>query len=262
MATYDKEWGPTCRFARKEYGPGVLIGEFPLYTDGGKARRRVDGILIRGGSQFEAHQWFDLDEHARQHWASESHGSKLAVVQTKVAAVGLAVLGQALLSHLLIEERFSPVVLETVALGASVDEELLAVLEDDRFSGLRIAADDSLHFKSTKVRTHERTGSTPPLCRPRTSRVGMRGEVCVSPVSRGRGSVCRGEARATGTVGPVGPERRPPALCEKASSRSPRARDLRCGARSSRRPCHCFVARRRRGRRSRLDRPSLSFSGG
>ncbi|MEZ5101987.1 MAG: hypothetical protein R3C15_19740 [Thermoleophilia bacterium] len=142
MATYDREWEPTLRFAERTYGSGVLIGEFPLFTEGGKTRRRVDGILIRGGTRFEAHQWKDLlEESSTGYWADRLHGGRLVVIQTKLTTVGLAVLGQALLSDLLIAERFNPRALETVALASGADQAISRLLANDLFRRLRVEVD-------------------------------------------------------------------------------------------------------------------------
>jgi hypothetical protein len=131
MASYDREWLPTCTFAGT-LGRGELVGEFPLWTGArGEIRRRVDGILIRNSQASQplrSRQWQDLSDHEKSAWTEQMQGGDLVVVQTKLTVIGLAVLGQALMSDLLIRDRFGPTRLETVALCTGPDPVLEEVL--------------------------------------------------------------------------------------------------------------------------------------
>jgi hypothetical protein len=62
-------------------------------------------------------------------------GHDLIVVQTKASRVGMYLLGQALFSHLLIEDRFAPRSIRTVALCAADDAVLTPARRALRYRG-------------------------------------------------------------------------------------------------------------------------------
>jgi hypothetical protein len=152
MASYDREWQPTRQFAEVEYASGTLLGEFPLWTGSGRIRRRVDGILVRNRRPFVARQWKELvDVGEADAWVQAMRGGNLVVIQTKLTTVSLAVLGQALASHLLIGEQFDPAALETVALTTGYDTEVSGVLSEPAFQGIRVAIAQGYPSKSPRL---------------------------------------------------------------------------------------------------------------
>jgi hypothetical protein len=91
--------------------------------------RVVDAVIIVGGD----HRIASRAENVSLDWHD------LIVVQTKASRLGMSLLGQALFSRLLIEDRFAPRSVRTVALCADDDAVLrpLAV----RF-GIEVVVDD------------------------------------------------------------------------------------------------------------------------
>ena len=109
---------------------GTLLEEYLVVPRSrGVGRRVVDAVIIVGGDHriaFRAEN-VSLDGH------------DLIVVQTKASRLGMYLLGQALFSCLLVEDRFAPRSVRTVALCAADDAVLrpLAV----RF-GIEVVVDD------------------------------------------------------------------------------------------------------------------------
>jgi hypothetical protein len=110
---------------------GTLLEEFLVVPSGrGVGRRLVDALIIVGGEHRIASraEGISLDGH------------DLIVVQTKARRLGMYLLGQALFSRLLIEDRFAPRSVRAVALCAADDATLRPLAE--RF-GIEVIVDDS-----------------------------------------------------------------------------------------------------------------------
>ena len=95
----------------------------------GVGRRVVDAVIIVGGDHRIASRAENIS----------LDGHDLIVVQTKASRLGMYLLGQALFSRLLVEDRFAPRSVRTVALCAADD----AVLRPHaaRF-GIEVVVDD------------------------------------------------------------------------------------------------------------------------
>jgi hypothetical protein len=109
---------------------GTLLEEYLVVPRSrGVGRRVVDAIIIVGGDHRIASRAENVS----------LDGHDLIVVQTKASRLGMYLLGQALFSRLLIEDRFAPRSVRTVALCAADDAVLrpLAV----RF-GIEVVVDD------------------------------------------------------------------------------------------------------------------------
>jgi len=107
---------------------GTLIFEF-LAVPGspGVGRRLLDGLIV-----------FDGQNRIAKSRDVSLDGHDVIVVQTKATRLGMGLLGQALFSRLLIEERFSARSVRTVALCAA-DDLMLRPLAD-RF-GIEVVVD-------------------------------------------------------------------------------------------------------------------------
>lgn len=100
--------------------PGTLIYEFPAVSKSKtNERRRIDGVIIRGG------------EH-RVALASEKLslvGQDVIVLQAKTKRLGMHLMGQVVFSAKLIEERFQPRSVLSVALVKFDDSVMRKLLE-------------------------------------------------------------------------------------------------------------------------------------
>lgn len=81
--------------------------------------RRVDGLILTSGDHRIASPKEQLS----------LEGQGVVVVQTKADRLGMYVLGQAFFSRVLIEERFAPKSVRTVALCAADDAVLRPIAE-------------------------------------------------------------------------------------------------------------------------------------
>ena len=107
---------------------GTLIVEFlAVPSSPGVGRRLLDGLIVFDGqNRITKSQNVSLDGHV------------VIVVQTKATRLGMSLLGQALFSRLLIEERFSARSVRSVAL-CTADDLILRPLAD-RF-GIEVVVD-------------------------------------------------------------------------------------------------------------------------
>jgi hypothetical protein len=109
---------------------GTLLEEYPVVLRSrGIGRRVVDAVIIVGGDHRIASRAENVS----------LDGHDLIVVQTKASRLGMYLLGQALFSRLLIEDRFAPRSVRTVALCAA-DDAVLRPL-GVRF-GIEVVVDD------------------------------------------------------------------------------------------------------------------------
>jgi len=130
----DREW----RFVTVPYWRAsealhddVLLGEVPLQTD---LPRRIDGVAMRrvgrggpppgpfylsGGS---------ISSQEKKHWLSQLPGARVTVIQTKVEPVGFSVLGQTLVSTVLLPRRYQGCRATGIALGTAADADLARIL--------------------------------------------------------------------------------------------------------------------------------------
>ena len=95
----------------------------------GVGRRLLDAIIIVGGE----------DRIAPRGEQINLQGKDVIVVQTKAHRLGMYLMGQAFFSRVLIEDRFEPRSVRTVALCAADDAELRPIAE--RF-GIEVVVDD------------------------------------------------------------------------------------------------------------------------
>jgi hypothetical protein len=130
----DREW----RLVTVPYWQGskalsghVLLGEVPLQTD---LPRSIDGVVIhrrgRGGvppGPFYLHGG-EVSASDRQFWLGEISGARVTVIQTKVEPVGFSVLGQTLVSTVLLPERYPGSRPTGIALGAAGNPDIERVL--------------------------------------------------------------------------------------------------------------------------------------
>jgi hypothetical protein len=130
----DREWRlvtvPYWR-ATPSLRDGVLLGEVPLRTD---IARYIDGVVVkrrgRGGpppGPFYLHGP-STDPADRRFWLQQLPGSAATVIQTKVERVGFSVLGQALVSTVLLPQRYAGARAHGIALGTAGDDDLQRVL--------------------------------------------------------------------------------------------------------------------------------------
>lgn len=109
---------------------GTLLEEYPIVPRGpGVGQRLIDAVIIVDGD----HRIASPGEHA------SLDGHDLIVVQTKAYRLGMYLLGQALFSRVLIEDRFTPKSVRTVALCAVDDAVLRPIAE--RY-GIEVVVDD------------------------------------------------------------------------------------------------------------------------
>ena len=109
---------------------GTLVEEFMVVPGRrGVGRRLVDAIIIVGGE----------DRIASRGEQINLQGKDVIVVQTKAHRLGMYLMGQAFFSRVLIEDRFEPRSVRTVALCAADDAALRPIAE--RF-GIEVVVDD------------------------------------------------------------------------------------------------------------------------
>jgi hypothetical protein len=116
---------------------GTLVEEFCVVPQGpGHSRRLVDAVIL-----------------PRREYRRAARGEKVnltgqdvIVVQTKSHRLGMYLLGQALFSRILLEERFSPRSVRSVAL-CSVDDSVLRPLAE-RF-GVEVVVDQGAAVSTT-----------------------------------------------------------------------------------------------------------------
>jgi len=109
---------------------GTLLEEYLVVPPGRDfSMRVVDAVIIVGGDKRIASRAESVN----------LRGHDLIVVQTKARRLGMYLLGQALFSRSLIEDRFKPRSIRTVALCAANDAVLSPIAE--RF-GIEIVVDD------------------------------------------------------------------------------------------------------------------------
>jgi hypothetical protein len=109
---------------------GTLLEEYIVVPPSrGVGPRVVDAVIILGGDHRIALRAENVS----------LAGHDLIVVQTKARRLGMYLLGQALFSRLLIEDRFAPRSVRTVALCAADDAVLRPLAE--RF-GIEVVVDD------------------------------------------------------------------------------------------------------------------------
>ena len=109
---------------------GTLLEEYLVVPRSpGVARRLIDAVVIVDGDRRIASmgERISLDGH------------DLIVVQTKSYRLGMYLMGQALFSRVLIEDRFTPKSIRTVALCAADDAVLRPIAE--RF-GIEVVVDE------------------------------------------------------------------------------------------------------------------------
>ena len=117
---------------------GTLVEEYLVVPPGrGFGMRMVDAVIIVGGDQRIASRAESIS----------LRGHDLIVVQTKAHRLGMSLLGQALFSRLLIEDRFAPRSIRAVALCAADDAVLRPIAE--RF-GIEVVVED-LASRATEV---------------------------------------------------------------------------------------------------------------
>lgn len=109
---------------------GTLLEEYPVVSRGpGVGQRLIDAVIIVDGD----HRIASPEERV------SLDGHDLIVVQTKAYRLGMYLLGQALFSRVLIEDRFGPKSVRTVALCAVDDAVLRPIAE--RY-GIEVVVDD------------------------------------------------------------------------------------------------------------------------
>lgn len=109
---------------------GTLLEEYPVVSRGpGVGQRLIDAVIIVDGD----HRIASPEERV------SLDGHDLIVVQTKAYRLGMYLLGQALFSRVLIEDRFGPKSVRTVALCAVDDAVLRPIAERYR---IEVVVDD------------------------------------------------------------------------------------------------------------------------
>src|SRR3954452_10715494 len=106
-----------------------LLGEVPLRTD---IPRWIDGVTIkrrgRGGAPPLALYLDGASPADKKQWLEQIPGSTVTVIQTKVERVGMSVLGQTLLSTVVLPQRYVGARATGIVLGTASDEDLARVL--------------------------------------------------------------------------------------------------------------------------------------
>ncbi|CAG9268320.1 Arginine deiminase [Paraburkholderia unamae] len=101
---------------------GTLMEEYlAVRRDAGVGQRLIDAVIIVDGDHRIALR--------AEHVCLDLNRRDVIVVQTKAARLGMYLLGQALFSRLLIERRFTPRSIRTVALCADDDSVLRPLAE-------------------------------------------------------------------------------------------------------------------------------------
>jgi hypothetical protein len=119
----------TCRYWKRV--GGTLLKEcFVVPRGPGVGRRLIDAVIIVDGDRRIASPGESIS----------LKGHDLIVVQAKAHRLGMYLMGQALFSRVLIEERFAPRSVRTVALCAIDDAVLRPIAE--RY-GIEVVVDDA-----------------------------------------------------------------------------------------------------------------------